>query len=169
MNWQTLLVPHDFSPSADRAMAVASDLARHHNGARIVLLHVTHLPPGLTADAMITDRGSGDLVRVDAFARTESLRELDQRAQTLRSAGIPVELRATLGDVVEQVLRVAEDERADLIVMGTHGRTGLAHFFLGSIAEKVLRQATIPVLTVRVQVDEVRTTAEFVLQDLATD
>lgn len=154
MNWKTLLVPHDFSPSADRALVEAAALARHH-GARLVLVHVTHLPPGLHADALLADPNSdaGEMIRVDAYARVNATNKLDVLAKPLRDDGVDVETRAAVGDVPDEILEAARDTGADLIVMGTHGRTGLAHLFLGSMTEKVLRQATVPVLTVRIATD----------------
>jgi nucleotide-binding universal stress UspA family protein len=168
MRWQTLLVPHDYSPCADRALGLAVDLARTHK-AKIILLHVTDLPPGLTADGMVTDRDTGEMVRVDAYATASAMRELEQRAEPLRAAGIAIEARSTLGDVVDCILAAAAEDGADLIIMGTHGRTGLAHVFLGSLAEKILRASPIPVLTVREKADPRRTTGDMVLTDLATD
>src|SRR5687768_12459714 len=167
MDWNTLLVPHDYSPCADRAVALAADLARHH-GAKIVLAHVTDLH-GLTADALVPDRESGEMVRADAYARAQASRELDKRAETLRAANLEVEIAVGFGDVAEQILRLAGETHADVIVMGTHGRTGLAHMLIGSMTEKVLRQASVPVLTVRDRPDTRRTTSEIVLSDLATD
>jgi nucleotide-binding universal stress UspA family protein len=168
MRWQTLLVPHDYSPCADRALGLAVQLAKLHQ-AKIVLLHVTDLPPGLTADAMITDRESGETIRVDAYAAAQAARELETRARPVRDAGVAIEVRSALGSIAEQVIDMAADVKADLIVMGTHGRTGLAHLFLGSMAEKVLRNSPIPVLTVREGSDARRTTADMVVTDLATD
>ncbi len=168
MNWRTLLVPHDYSPCADRAVTVASELARHHQ-AKVVLLHVTHLPPGLTADALISNRETGEMQRVDDYSRAQSQRELAQRAEALRGAGLEVEVLAAVGDIVDEILGAASDVNADLIVMGTHGRTGLAHLFIGSRTEKVLRQAPVPVLTVREHAELIRTTSEIVVTDLATD
>jgi nucleotide-binding universal stress UspA family protein len=168
MRWQTLLVPHDYSPCADRALGLAVDLARAHK-AKIILLHVTDLPPGLTADAMVTDRETGEQIRVDAYAAAAAMRELEQRAEPLRGAGLVVESRNALGDITDRILEVVADEQVDLLVMGTHGRTGLAHLFLGSLAEKILRIATIPVLTVREKADPRRTTGDMILTDLATD
>ncbi len=150
MLWKTLLVPHDFSPGADRALVEAAALARHH-GARIVLVHVTHLPPGLHADSLLADPRSetGEMIRVDAYARVNAITKLDALASPLRADGVTVDTHAVIGDVSDQILDAAKDLGADLIVMATHGRTGLAHFFLGSMTEKVLRQSTVPVLTVR--------------------
>lgn len=168
MNWRTLLVPHDYSPCADRALRLAADLARHH-GARIVLAHVTHLAPGITADALIADKETGEMIRVDRYAAKSAVRELDMRAGSLRQDGVVVEVVTATGDVFERILEIAAAEKADMIVMGTNGRTGLAQMFLGSIAEKVLRHSPIPVLTVRSAPDTRRTTSEMVLPDLATD
>jgi nucleotide-binding universal stress UspA family protein len=133
------------------------------------LLHVTDLPPGLTADAMVSDRDSGEMIRVDHYASAQAMRELESRAAPVRDQGIDIKIASALGDIAESILETARDTHTELIVMGTHGRTGLAHLFLGSMAEKVLRHATIPVLTVREQVDPRRTTADIVLSDLATD
>jgi nucleotide-binding universal stress UspA family protein len=169
MNWRTVLVPHDYSTCADRALRLAADLARHH-GARIVLAHVTQLAPGITADALIADKETGEMIRVDQYASKSAVRELDMRAGSLRQDGVVVEVVTATGDVVDRILELAVEEKADLVVMGTNGRTGLAHVFLGSVAEKVLRQSPIPVLTVRdVPPDGRRTTSEMVLPDLATD
>jgi nucleotide-binding universal stress UspA family protein len=168
MNWRTLLVPHDYSPCADRALRLAAELARHH-GARIILAHVTQLAPGITADALIADKETGEMIRVDQYASKSAVRELDQRAGSLRQDGVVVEVVTATGDVHERILELAADEKADMIVMGTNGRTGLAQLFIGSIAEKVLRHSPIPVLTVRDVPDGRRTTSEMVLPDLATD
>jgi nucleotide-binding universal stress UspA family protein len=146
--WRTLLVPHDYSPCADRALELACQLATLH-GAKLVLLHVTHLPPGVTADALLTDPATGTMQRVDDHTRAQALRELDERAAAPRGLGLAVELRAAVGDIPTEVLRAAREVGADLLVMGTHGRTGLAHLLVGSITEKVLRESPVPVLTVR--------------------
>lgn len=167
MNWRTLLVPHDFSPCADRALALAADVAPRH-GARIVLAHVTHLPPGLTAAGLLTDPHTGETVRVDEHARSQALAELEPRAAAVRARGLDVTTRAALGEIAEQVLALADAEQADVIVMGTHGRTGLAHLLLGSLTEKVLRHARIPVLTVRESAPR-KTTRDLVAIDQATD
>ena len=153
MNWKTLLVPHDFSPSADRALTEAAALARHH-GAKLILLHVAHLPKGgLNANATITDPQRGE-VRVDEFLKKGANDRLAALASPLITDGVVVETRVEIGgDVAEEILEHATKDGADVIVMGTHGRTGLAHLFLGSMTEKVLRHASVPVLTVRIATD----------------
>jgi len=167
MQWKTLIVPHDYSPCADRAVALAADLARHH-GARIVLAHVTDLR-GLTADALVPDRETGEMLRADAYARAQASAELERRADSVRAAGIPTDIAIGFGETADRILAIAAEVGADVIVMGTHGRTGIAHVLLGSMTEKVLRKSPIPVLTVREHADVRRTTSEFVLTDLATD
>ena len=166
MRWQKLLVPHDYSPCADRALALAVELAKLHQ-ATIVLLHVTHIPPGLTADATISDR-NGNMVRVDDYANATAARELEARAAQI-GPDVGISVKTSIGEIDEAILAVATEVGADVIVMGTHGRTGLAHVFLGSMAEKVLRKALIPVITVREKGDPRRTTSDMVVTDLATD
>jgi nucleotide-binding universal stress UspA family protein len=81
----------------------------------------------------------------------DHLEQLDEELHQLRvpDASIPVEYRLKEGDAVTEILGVAEETNADLIVMGTHGRTGLSRLLMGSVAEQVVRKASCPVLTVR--------------------
>lgn len=148
MNWKTLLVPHDFSTCADAALRLATDLAQFH-ASRVILLHVISLPPGFSGDSLISDPETKELVRIDEYARAGSLGKLEALAEQPRAAGLDVEVRAAIGDVAAHILGVAADVHADLIVMGTHGKTGLTRLVLGSMTERVLRQASMPVLTLR--------------------
>ena len=146
--WKTILVPHDFSRGAHRALVLAADLAALH-GAQVVLVHVTYLPPGLGAETVIHDRRAGRPLTVAEVALEGARTELAPLAEGLRGRGVNAEVRVVTGEVVAQILRALEETGADLIVMGTHGRSGLAHVLLGSFAEKVLRTSPVPVLTVR--------------------
>lgn len=138
-----ILAPTDFSPGAGRALEWAVGMCEPN--AEITILHVLDLSlvgaAGLPTE-MAAMPAVGQLIdRLRAEAR-EEMRKLAARypqATTLMREGSP---RATILDVAQEI-------GADLIVMGTHGRTGLAHIFFGSVAEYVVRHSRIPVLTVR--------------------
>jgi len=84
------------------------------------------------------------------FARTHAGKEMEQFMVSVEGHGLKVRGRLETGDPYLTILRVAASEQYDLIVMGTHGRTGLQHLLVGSVAEKVVRRAPCPVLTIRI-------------------
>lgn len=147
--WKTMLVPTDFSAGSRAALALAADLAKVH-GASLVILHVAELLPGLTADTMVHAEGGGAPMRLEDFHREQTLAWMEQDRALAHAREVPVELVFALGSVVPAVIDETAKRNADVIVMGTHGRTGLAHLVMGSVAERVLRQSRVPVLTVRV-------------------
>lgn len=134
----TILHPTDFSEASEASLRVARLLAREH-GARLVLLHVT--PTQVVVDGMMA-------VGIDPQAELDSLQMIRSRIDgpDLKE---PVEIRLENGSAAFQILLVAEKIKADLIVMGTHGRSGLGRLFMGSEAETVLRRANCPVLAVK--------------------
>lgn len=139
-----ILVPVDFSRDSQNALRSAADLAATF-GAEIVTLHVVepvHVAEpymGIAPQAGIfLDEEVRNAKAVLAGIGTD-LKKKGQRVRTMVAAGPPAPL----------IVDTAKDIGADLIVMGTHGRTGLAHIFIGSVAEKVVRTAQCPVLTVR--------------------
>jgi nucleotide-binding universal stress UspA family protein len=134
----TILHPTDFSERSALALPVACALARDY-GARLVVLHVAAPPPVAYSEGVFIPPDNLAIIE-------EAKRHLDQVPV---GDGIAVERRFEEGDPVEGILRVAELSRADLIVMGTHGRTGLSRLFMGSVAEQVLRKAPCPVLTLK--------------------
>ena len=139
-----ILVPLDFSPASDAALACARDLAQQYS-ARLSLLHVVTDPRaiGMWTPEMYVPAAGEIQVRLlrEARERLDSALPADERSQFM----VTVDVR--LGDVAENILETARERNADLIVMGTHGRHGLSHLLLGSVAERVLRNATCPVLT----------------------
>jgi nucleotide-binding universal stress UspA family protein len=142
----TILVPTDFDGNAMLAAEAARDLLRPRlgEGARLVLLHAYHLPVEYTA--------YGTVPISPAFleeARMRAQADLEEQAARVRSEGLEVETVAVAGYPVESILAAAEGQGADLIAMGTAGRTGAAHLFLGSTAERVVQRAPCPVLTLR--------------------
>ena len=146
MNVGTILVPIDFSPSAEEAMTWAIDLARRY-GASLLVAHVLQpvawpaSPDGL----MLTPT---DLL---ATTRRELDASLERTRASIEAAGIRATSALLDGTPAAEIAALARRASADLVVMGTHGRTGLQHALLGSVAEKVLRTAPCPVLTVRMR------------------
>jgi nucleotide-binding universal stress UspA family protein len=138
-----ILVPTDFSEASQAALEMAASMARRF-GARLTLFHAHAVPSYLYPDGMMP---------VPATVLNELERsivaELNRLAQSLAAGGMTVEIRHTLGGAAAEICRAADEIGADLIIMGTHGRTGLRHMVLGSVAEKVVRKAAQPVLTVR--------------------
>jgi universal stress protein A len=132
-----ILCPIDFEESSLEALDVAGQLASQ-NGAELYLLHV--------CSTVVIPLGGPvtNLVLAEQSAK-EKLEEL--AARSLRD--IRYQLLVTTGDAAERVSTVQAALRADLIVMGTHGRRGASRFFLGSVAERVVREAACPVLTIR--------------------
>ena len=159
MGWKRLLVPHDFSACAAQALALAADLAALH-GARIVALHVSELPPNLATNALVQPPGAPGPMRADAYTVRGARARLDELLEPLRERGLDVLAMAVVGDVQAAILEAIASTGADVVVMGTHGRTGLSHLLLGSIAEKVVRHAAVPVVTTRLPGPAVAHTAE---------
>jgi len=143
-----ILVPTDFSAGAQVAVDQALAMAQAF-GASVTLFHVYTLPSYVFPDGStfvagveVTTRIEGDVT--DALSR--AARDAERRS------GVPVLTRSQIGPPYEEIVRAAED--FDLVVMGTHGHTGLRHLFLGSVAEKVVRHARCPVLTVRMPAEQ---------------
>ena len=147
--WKTILVPHDFSSCANHASALARDVARVH-GARLFLLHVAELPPMMGPTTSVVPDEGGAPISVRDYALRSSDVHLEDLAARLRADGVEVSYGSALGNVASEIAEAVEREQVDLIVMGTHGRSGLAHVVLGSVTEKVVRHSKVPVLTVRV-------------------
>ncbi len=133
---RTILHPTDFSERSEHAFHLACSLARDH-GARVVLLHVVSIPVAAYEGVVLPP------------PIEEATEDAKRRLSQMKPAGIPVEHRVAEGDAAEMILRVAEEVHANLIVMGTHGRTGLSRLLMGSVAEQVVRRAPCPVLTMK--------------------
>jgi len=141
--FRKILVPFDFSAPAAHALQVAADLAAEHRGA-IEVLHV--LPPfysgvGFPTQAEIAWTPPPEMVRDLQTRLAQDVAKALGRRKSIATC------RAVLGDPVQSILSAAR--RADVIVMATLGRTGLAHLVMGSIAERVVRHSPVPVLTLR--------------------
>jgi nucleotide-binding universal stress UspA family protein len=137
MNVHTILVPHDFSAHADRALEVAVDFARRFE-AKLVLLHAYRVQ----TDIVIP----GDLFKQVERVASE---QIEETARGVASGGISIETRLTQQHPAHAIPEIAREVGADLIVMGTRGLTSWRHALMGSVAEYTVRTASCPVLTVR--------------------
>jgi universal stress protein A len=139
---KTILVPTDFSPESRRALRYANTLAKE-TGATLKLIYVverpTVFPEGPEIAALFSDgeRAKAAIARLGALVRDE----VDDL--------VPAQVEAHIGTPYWEIVWAAKTHRADLIIISTHGYTGLKHVFLGSTAERVVRHAPCPVLVVR--------------------
>ena len=141
-----ILVPTDFGAASEAALACAKELARRFNS-RLDVLHVVE-------DPMATGVWTPDVyIAASAELREKLLRDADERLAAVLTDAERKEFSALtevrIGGAADTIGAFAREKTIDLIVMGTHGRRGLSHMFLGSVAERMVRTAPCPVLTVR--------------------
>lgn len=141
---QKILVPVDFEEASRRAVLYALDIADKFNGV-VKLLHIWQPPHFVDPEAQLHIQGL-TVQSLGDYARKSAQRQMDRFLKQFKG-GDQVEQRIETGDPANVIANVAREENFDLIVMGTHGRTGLSHLLLGSVAEKVVRVAPCPVLT----------------------
>jgi universal stress protein A len=140
MDMHTVLVPTDFSPYAAHALQEALAIATRDQ-AHVLLLHVLPL-------LMFAWVDEWSLARAQFENRIQS--DAEQQLQAIAAQKtLPIETRVLWGDPATTICDVAKNRPCELIVMSTHGRTGLAHVFIGSVAERVVRYASCNVLIVR--------------------
>lgn len=139
---KTILVPTDFGDASDGALAYAVELARAL-GAQVVLMHSFEIPAvGFPDGALVATAEMTTRVLEGAQIG------LDRQKEYYDGQGVTLRTVVKQGDAWRTVLATADEVGAELIVMGTHGRKGLPRALLGSVAEKVVRTARVPVLTV---------------------
>lgn len=143
-DWKRICCPIDFSDASRAAMEVAADLARR-NGATLHLLHAYPIPGYTFPDGSVV-------------ASPKMMQELDEgakrhleewRDEAVRLGAPTVDVVKAIGEPAAEIVSYAAAQGVDLLVLGTHGRSGLEHALMGSIAERVVRKARCPVLTVR--------------------
>jgi universal stress protein A len=145
--FKRILVPVDFSPCSRLALERAADLAKSLD-ATIDLLHVWQPPPVVAPEAMIG--ASTENPGLVQMAKQQAETAMEHFLKAARDSGTKIEAaRVEPGDPARTIVDEADRGNYDLIAMGTHGRTGLAHLLLGSVAEKVVRRSSRPVMTVR--------------------
>jgi nucleotide-binding universal stress UspA family protein len=146
MQFRHILAPTDFSEYSKKAVASALELAKKF-GAKLTILHVIELPP-YPVEGYVTPSLSQTFM--DDLER-QATTELAQVIPEAEAAGVEVARVVGVGTPYRKIIDTAEAEQVDLIVMATAGRTGFSHLIMGSIAERVVRTASCPVLTIRPQ------------------
>lgn len=144
LTFKSILCPTDFSEPSYEGLKYAIELAAQFR-AELILLHVVPVPPPLPPDPNY-------VFEVPEYERILH-RDAEQKLNQLAAEWVPKEVKVRHlighGDAGSEIVRLAEDERAELLVIATHGLTGWRHLIFGSVAERVVRMATCPVLTVR--------------------
>ncbi|MDS0292820.1 universal stress protein [Halogeometricum luteum] len=143
--YDRILVPTDGSHATERAVENAVDLAKQY-GATIHALYVVDSGTYASLEA-------GTDIVVESL-ETEGKEAVEHVVQTAERAGVETTTSVESGSAYETILDYAEANDCDLIVMGTHGRSGLDRYLLGSVTEKVVRRSDVPVLTVRADEEE---------------
>lgn len=143
MGFQRILVPIDFSEHSERALEMARDLAKAFD-AKLLLLHCYQVSPGA-----VSPYGIVLPENFDREVREAAARRLDEWRDKASADGVDAEARLSSTFPSMGIVDAAVEEKADLVVMGTRGLSGLKHVLLGSVAERTLRTAPCPVLTVK--------------------
>ena len=138
MAQKTILFPTDFSTASDAALVHAESLARQMN-ARLLIVHVEEPPLAY---------GGGELYYGLPEPSSERILKMLEDVKP-SDPSVPYTHRLTMGDPAGEVVRMASDENAEMIILGTHGRTGMTRLLMGSVAEAIVRRAPCPVLVYR--------------------
>ena len=138
MAQKTILFPTDFSTASDAALVHAESLARQMN-ARLLIVHVEEPPLAY---------GGGELYYGLPEPSSDHILKMLENVKPSDTA-VPYTHRLTRGDPAVELVRIAEDEGAEMIILGTHGRTGMTRLLMGSVAEAIVRRAPCPVLVYR--------------------
>jgi len=134
----TIVFPTDFSTASDAALVHAAALARQ-SGGRLLIVHVEEPPLAY---------GGGELYYGLPEPSSERILKMLEDVKP-SDPSVPYTHRLTMGDPAGEVVRIAEDEGAEMIIIGTHGRTGMTRLLMGSVAEAIVRRAPCPVLVYR--------------------
>ncbi len=148
--FQKILVPLDGSAPAEKALDLALDMARCYGG-EVTVLQVLEeaLDVGAAAIARAASMATGSTDQAMGIMRQQAEAYLREVVHKRQDSGVPIRTVVTSGVAVNSILRFAGEHQNDLIVMATHGRTGLSRLAFGSVTEDVLRQAVCPVVVVR--------------------
>jgi nucleotide-binding universal stress UspA family protein len=143
---QLILVPTDFSGFSDKAVSLAADIAEQTN-AKVLLLHVVDKLEQCTVDYCLLVE---EMQRIESESMKEAARKMKEEVRKIvQSRKIDVTCDVKAGVPYEEILNEQSEKKADLVVIASHGRTGIMKSLIGSVAERVARSATCPVLIAR--------------------
>lgn len=149
-----ILVPVDFSESSRSALRYAMGLGTAMD-ANITVLHMNWIPAAYVGTEVMMTPVAAQGQTLQEYTQTRAEESLEQMVREVcREQAGRVKREVGVGDAARGIIERARDGKFDLVVMGTHGRSGLDHWLIGSVAEKVVRGAPCPVLTVRYQPKE---------------
>lgn len=140
--FKNIVVATDFSDISDRALATGADLA-NQLGANLHIIHIVQIHP-----VNMPESGNLNVEELDALEEKSASDNMEKALKGL-SDDLSVSTSLVKGDPATQVNEMVKEKDADLIVMGTHGRTGLSRLIMGSVAESVLKNSTVPVLCIK--------------------
>jgi nucleotide-binding universal stress UspA family protein len=144
-----ILCPVDFSEPSDAALHAAVELAKRYS-ASILLVHaINELDPVPSPSYALDSHVMEQIPHIMGQMTENAHRAMRDLIDNQVESGMSVDQRVIVGEPAKSIVRLAEDEQVDLIVMATHGRSGITGLFFGSVAEKVVRSAACPVLTLR--------------------
>jgi nucleotide-binding universal stress UspA family protein len=136
----------DYSKASERALQEAVDFAKQNNAEMLVVHVIQPVVPYVAGE----DIGAAELyVKLEESTKQEAQRSMDKLMQRLERLGVKAKSLLLRGIPADQIVKAAKNRKADMIVIGTHGRTGLSKLFMGSVASRVISTAPSPVLTVR--------------------
>jgi nucleotide-binding universal stress UspA family protein len=140
---QKILIPVDGSQHAERAV---SSLIKQHQAGAALDIHLLNVQIPIESGHARMFVTKNDL---DTYYRDEARQALEGSAKILKQAGVPFAEHLAIGHIAETIINFAQQHQFDQIVMGTHGRTGLTHLLMGSVASDVLRASKVPVTLVK--------------------
>jgi len=149
--FERILIATDGSENSEKAAKVGVELAKL-SGGKVVIVYVADIGKYMPSAGLISPFGGASPEAIDNVVA--NIREAGEKAmlqvnELARESGVPSERQLVEGNPPSEILRIAEDEKIDTIVMGSIGKTGLEKFLMGSVAEKVVHNSKLPVLIVR--------------------
>lgn len=136
----------DYSKASERALQEAVDFAKQNDAEMLVVHVIQPVVPYVAGE----DIGAAELyVKLEESTKQEAQRSMNKLMQRLERLGVKARSLLLRGSPADQIVKAAKNRKADMVVIGTHGRTGLSKLFMGSVASRVISTAPSPVLTVR--------------------
>lgn len=152
-DFKKILLATDFSESSRGAEGSALSLARSLDAA-VLILHVVELPPGLDPEKSVRPDPDGPTLPLREYVTMADSGALQQLTDAFRAAGVAVSYLIEFGPIVATIIKHVQSAHSDLVVVGSHGRTGLRRAVLGSVAEQLVRKSPVPVLVVRREAED---------------